>query len=187
MAPNARVLDLGCSQGLLAAPLAEKGCSVTGVDVIPPEFASKLLHSYHQADLRHLDEIRLDRAYDAVLLADEFSGFLSDQRKRLEAEVDQTLGIGKADELSRADLDRIKEERLALLNALVRRDILEYLYLLESWYRDQLIVAATGTTDQVWNLDQTKRLEGAATTKSGDSTWSSTCNCNSGAMFPRRM
>jgi len=77
MAPNAKVLDLGCSQGLLAAPLAEKGCSVTGVDVIPPEFASKLLHSYHQADLRHLDEIRLDRAYDAVLLADVLEHLLT--------------------------------------------------------------------------------------------------------------
>jgi len=70
MPSNAAVLDLGCSQGLLAEPLSEKGCSVTGVDVLPPEFASRLLQSYHQADLLNLAEVRLDRTYDVVLLAD---------------------------------------------------------------------------------------------------------------------
>jgi 2-polyprenyl-3-methyl-5-hydroxy-6-metoxy-1,4-benzoquinol methylase len=37
IAPGSRVLDLGCSQGLLARPLREKNVAVTGVDIAPPE------------------------------------------------------------------------------------------------------------------------------------------------------
>jgi len=35
--PGSRVLDLGCSQGLLARPLGERGVRVTGVDARPRE------------------------------------------------------------------------------------------------------------------------------------------------------
>jgi DNA polymerase-3 subunit delta' len=110
---------------------------------------------------------RLEGDEDPILLAEEFAGFLSDQRKSIEAEVNASLKLDDADERTQADLERIKEEQLALLNALVRRDILEYLYLLESWYRDQLIVGATGSTERVWNQDETERLEGTAPTQAG--------------------
>lgn len=69
--PDTRVLDLGCSQGLLATPLSEKGVQeITGVDVIPPEFVSKLLDSYHRQDLHRLSELEDQRSYDYVICAD---------------------------------------------------------------------------------------------------------------------
>ena len=49
--PGTRVLDLGCSQGLLAEPLREKGVRTTGVDVGPPERVSRDLEAYHRRDL----------------------------------------------------------------------------------------------------------------------------------------
>jgi 2-polyprenyl-3-methyl-5-hydroxy-6-metoxy-1,4-benzoquinol methylase len=51
------VLDLGCSQGLLAKPLAEKGVRTTGVDVGPPERVSRDLDAYHRRDLEEPLEI----------------------------------------------------------------------------------------------------------------------------------
>ena len=40
-----RVLDLGCGTGLLAERIAEKGCEVSGVDVLPPEMIQQSIVS----------------------------------------------------------------------------------------------------------------------------------------------
>lgn len=75
--PDSQVLDLGCSQGLLAGPLFERGCQVTGVDVLPREFVSRLLADYHQLDLTRLEELKLDRSYDTLLFADVLEHLLT--------------------------------------------------------------------------------------------------------------
>lgn len=68
--PGSRVLDLGCSQGLLARPLREKQVRVTGVDAGPPEGVAAELHAYHQRDLEQPLELPGGRAFDYVVVAD---------------------------------------------------------------------------------------------------------------------
>jgi 2-polyprenyl-3-methyl-5-hydroxy-6-metoxy-1,4-benzoquinol methylase len=64
------VLDLGCSQGLLARPLQEKGVRVTGVDIAPPERLAAELEAYFQRDLDLPLDLPLGRAFDYVVVSD---------------------------------------------------------------------------------------------------------------------
>ncbi len=68
--PGSLVLDLGCSQGVLAAPLAEKGVQVVGVDVRSPSEVSLALARYYQHDLERPLEIPEDRVFDYVVCSD---------------------------------------------------------------------------------------------------------------------
>ena len=70
IAPGSRVLDLGCSQGLLARPLQEKQVRVTGVDVGPGQHLAGELAEYHQHDLEKPLELPLEREFDYVVCAD---------------------------------------------------------------------------------------------------------------------
>ncbi len=101
---------------------------------------------------------RLAAGEDPVLVAEEFTQFLESQRKQIEASAKADVGYDEANELTRDELERTKDERLAQLNALVRRDIVEYLYLLATWYRDQWVYAETGDRTRVWNVDAIDRL-----------------------------
>ncbi|GMV99199.1 MAG: hypothetical protein AMXMBFR84_03380 [Candidatus Hydrogenedentota bacterium] len=96
---------------------------------------------------------------DPVLLAEEFAGRLAGMRKQHEADVNASLKSDDLDDYDKEEVDRIKEDRMAVLNALVQRDILEYLYLIATWYRDIGILSATGDMSRVWNRDQISRLE----------------------------
>jgi 2-polyprenyl-3-methyl-5-hydroxy-6-metoxy-1,4-benzoquinol methylase len=68
--PESFVLDLGCSQGLLARPLREKGVRMVGVDAGPPERLATELESYHRRDLDEPLELPLGRVFDYVVVAD---------------------------------------------------------------------------------------------------------------------
>jgi 2-polyprenyl-3-methyl-5-hydroxy-6-metoxy-1,4-benzoquinol methylase len=68
--PGTRVLDLGCSQGLLARPLQEKGVRTTGVDVGPPANVSRELEAYYRRDLEEPLDIPEGRVFDYVVVAD---------------------------------------------------------------------------------------------------------------------
>jgi methionine biosynthesis protein MetW len=70
IAPGSRVLDLGCSQGLLAAPLREKGVTVVGVDVRPPSEVAEELEAYYQRDLEQPLELPTGRVFDYVVVSD---------------------------------------------------------------------------------------------------------------------
>lgn len=70
IANDSRVLDLGCSQGLLARPLQEKNVRVTGVDVGPGDRLARELAEYHQRDLEEPLEIPHGREFDYVVCAD---------------------------------------------------------------------------------------------------------------------
>ena len=68
--PNTLVLDLGCSQGLLARPLLEKSVKVTGVDMQPASEVTSELSEYFQRDLEEPCELPLGRVFDYVVVAD---------------------------------------------------------------------------------------------------------------------
>jgi 2-polyprenyl-3-methyl-5-hydroxy-6-metoxy-1,4-benzoquinol methylase len=68
--PGRRVLDLGCSNGLLARPLREKDVEVIGVDSGPGERLSKELAGYCQHDLEQPLDLPLEREFDYVVCAD---------------------------------------------------------------------------------------------------------------------
>lgn len=70
IAPDSDVLDLGCSQGLLARPLQEKHVRVTGVDAGEGRHLAEELAEYHQHDLEEPLELPLERRFDYVVCAD---------------------------------------------------------------------------------------------------------------------
>ncbi|MCC6696563.1 MAG: DNA polymerase III subunit delta' [Candidatus Hydrogenedentes bacterium] len=104
---------------------------------------------------------RLANGDDPVIMAEEFAKFLDEQRKGIEAAVKVDSADNGSDEAGREEMERSKAERLAYLAALVKRDMLEYLYLLQTWYRDEMVFAATRDSAKVWNKDHLKRLEAA--------------------------
>ena len=68
--PESRVLDLGCSQGLLARPLLEKNVQVVGVDIGPGDRLARELSDYHRHDLETPLQIPFEREFDYVVCAD---------------------------------------------------------------------------------------------------------------------
>ena len=68
--PHSRVLDLGCSQGLLAKPLSEKDVRVTGVDTDTEHAVSPHLEAYHCRDLETPFELEEGRVFDYVVVSD---------------------------------------------------------------------------------------------------------------------
>jgi SAM-dependent methyltransferase len=70
VAPGSRVLDLGCSQGLLAAPLRAKGVRVTGVDARRSSRLATELDAYHERDLERPLELPTGRVFDYVVVSD---------------------------------------------------------------------------------------------------------------------
>lgn len=100
---------------------------------------------------------RLAAGEDPILLAEVFSKNLDQRRSQIEAalkaEVDPASG-----EASREDREETRKQQMALAEALIRRDIMEYLYLFDTWYRDELVYSTTGSVEQVFNRDQLPRL-----------------------------
>jgi len=70
ISPDTSVLDLGCSQGLLARPLKEKKVEVTGVDVSAGDRLASELTGYYQRDLEEPLDIPEERVFDYVVCAD---------------------------------------------------------------------------------------------------------------------
>jgi 2-polyprenyl-3-methyl-5-hydroxy-6-metoxy-1,4-benzoquinol methylase len=68
--PGSSVLDLGCSQGLLARPLREKDVRITGVDIAPPGSRTDELDAYFRRDLDLPLELPLEREFDYIVVSD---------------------------------------------------------------------------------------------------------------------
>ena len=66
---HARVLDIGCGDGRLADTLTRRGCSVVGIDAVPPPEGVQL-ESFHQHDLEELPLPVNVADFDIVLLLD---------------------------------------------------------------------------------------------------------------------
>jgi DNA polymerase III subunit delta' len=101
---------------------------------------------------------RLAEGDDPVLLSEEFSATMSDKRKQIEAAI--TAELSKEDRASMTPQEReqSKEDQLAAVDAIARRERLEYLYLWESWFRDQMVLQATGDPGLLLNRDQAERI-----------------------------
>jgi len=67
---GSRVLDLGCSHGLLAQPLREKDVRVTGVDVLGPRSPTEALEEFFERDLEQPLELPTGRVFDYVVCSD---------------------------------------------------------------------------------------------------------------------
>lgn len=67
---GSRVLDLGCSQGLLARPLKEKGIQVTGVDIARSKTLADELADFYERDLECPLELPTGRTFDYVVISD---------------------------------------------------------------------------------------------------------------------
>ena len=104
---------------------------------------------------------RLNGGEDPLALAEEFSKYLVAQKAQIEASVKAEENADARQELSPDDLEQIREERQAVVDALTRRDIMEHLYLMETWYRDELVYSATGDVEVVFNQDNVALLEQA--------------------------
>jgi 2-polyprenyl-3-methyl-5-hydroxy-6-metoxy-1,4-benzoquinol methylase len=70
IAEGSAVLDLGCSNGLLARPLLDKKVRVTGVDAGPGEKLASELAEYYQRDLELPLQLPYERVFDYVICAD---------------------------------------------------------------------------------------------------------------------
>ena len=70
IAPRSRVLDLGCGAGRIARGLVRHGHTVVGVDNEPAMLRE--LPSGVEAVLADVNEVRLGREFDVVLLASHF-------------------------------------------------------------------------------------------------------------------
>lgn len=103
---------------------------------------------------------RLEAGEDPLEMAEEFAQLLAAQRAQFETVVIADTTPEDTRGMSPQDVARIKEEQLAVIDALARQDTMEYLYLLETWYRDVLVYHAAGG-DYVLNQDQAARLKAA--------------------------
>lgn len=68
--PPSRILDLGCSSGLLAAEAQQLGHQVTGVDRAAFPEAQQRMHRFISADLDSGLPATIDERYDVVIAAD---------------------------------------------------------------------------------------------------------------------
>ncbi len=109
-----------------------------------------------------LDVIRrLEEGADPPAVAEEFAKRLEADRERMEkalkAEAKEEAG-DLSPEARKEEEERIK----AVIDAMSRRDILEYLYIMETWYRDVMVLEATGDASRVLHQDQLDRVGEAA-------------------------
>jgi len=112
------------------------------------------------SDKREVVLALVDHLYkgeDPVEVSEEFAGLIEGERKQIEKSVNAEFPVDKK-ELSPEDVKDVKEQRLAAMNAALKSDILNYLYLFESWYRDELVLAATGDATRLLNRDRGEQI-----------------------------
>ncbi len=102
---------------------------------------------------------RLIAGEDPLAVSEEFAQFLGTQKSAVEASVKEKTEASDSKEMSKEDREQLKESQMALVDALCRRGTMEFLYLLELWYRDVMVYAATGDTERVLNRDRVDLLE----------------------------
>lgn len=105
---------------------------------------------------------RLASGEDPLELSEEFSRHLTAQRDAIKASIKAEFDTPDAKEVSREDREALESEQIAFTESLIRREQMEYLYLLQTWYRDVLVFEATGDAARVMNRDQVAQFTGSA-------------------------
>lgn len=149
------VKELLLAQRDIAPELAE---AIAGIAQGQMSRALDLVDSDKRAMVFEIIE-RFQHGEDPLEIAEEFAGFVTSQKAGIESMIKSESEPIDVKETSKEDRERIKEEQLALVDALNRRSIFEFLYLLEMWYRDVLVYGATGDASRVLNRDRLALLE----------------------------
>ncbi|MBI2423507.1 MAG: DNA polymerase III subunit delta' [Candidatus Hydrogenedentes bacterium] len=102
---------------------------------------------------------RLGLKEDPLALSEEFVSHLKAQSDAIRAALQEELDKSAPEDQSRDEKEGQKQEQLAYVEGMIRRDIMEYLYLFTSWYRDELVFQVTGSDAGVFNRDHSPRLK----------------------------
>jgi DNA polymerase-3 subunit delta' len=105
---------------------------------------------------------KLGGGTDPLAVSEDFAQVLANTKAQIESAVKAEFDSTDK-EIGKDEREEIKKQQLALAESLMRRDIMEYLYLFETWYRDFEVYTLTGDTHRVLNRDQLGRLAGPGT------------------------
>ncbi len=114
---------------------------------------------------------------DPLTMSEGFATHVRQQQDALRAALKAEAANQDEDDGSRADAEDAKSEQDALVEAMLRRDLMEYLYLMLAWCRDEWVYRAAGGMQCVLNRDQEARLAkgalnaGAARLEAIDKAW----------------
>lgn len=100
---------------------------------------------------------RLSAGDDPLALASEFARHLDSQSDALKASLKEEAPDDPQDMTAKEREDR-KEELDARVIGLIRRQVMEYLYLFDVWYRDALVINATSDDSRILNRDHLEDL-----------------------------
>lgn len=184
--PGRSAFILVSEQPRMLLPTIRSRCQLVRFQALAPGTVSGILQGQRgiaagQADtVARLSQGQMDRAFDlldsdkrelALALAQKLregedpSALATDFAKALAAERDRIAAAVKAEFAEHTHPDRTREEKEAddaaqeaKVSALASRNLLDYLYLLEAWYRDEMVYAATGDASRCFNTDQTDTL-----------------------------
>ena len=104
--------------------------------------------------------VRLADGEEPLAVAEEFSAYVASQRTAIESQMKSAPASDADADLSKEAREESKDELAAVADAHARRDILDLLYLLETWYRDVLVFSSTRDASLVLNRDRLDVLEG---------------------------
>ncbi len=102
---------------------------------------------------------KIKEGVDALELSKDFMQMLEEQKKSIENEIEAELDDLQLTDYSTENREAIREERMASIDAAYRRTLLQYLYLFESWYRDELILSATDDLSHVLNRNKANEIK----------------------------
>lgn len=100
---------------------------------------------------------RLAEGEDPLALSMVFSRHIATQIDAIKATLKEE-GADEPQDGTPEDREESKKEQLATAEGLVRRDLMEYLYLFEAWYRDAMVLETTGDASRVLNRDHLEDL-----------------------------
>ncbi len=102
---------------------------------------------------------QLAQGQEPIELAGEFTKHLDGKRKQIEVQLKANAEQADPRDMVREEIEEQNEREAARLEALVKREVLEYLYLFQTWYRDELVFSAVGDAERTWNRDRISQLE----------------------------
>lgn len=101
---------------------------------------------------------RIFEGEDPLLLSAEFADYLRGVAEQIRARHMERMSGADSEALEKEEREEMMEALLAAAEAEIRRDMMEHMYLFQSWYRDGLVYAASPLPERLLNQDQIDRL-----------------------------